>query len=241
MSLAVTGLDNQVSAAFGDGASPASAQVRLWDVATMGSSCRFRRRHPGRRRTSIPRAFGLMTDPACGFSTRCTPARCGLASVRATIRPRELSRIDVELPSMRRERTPDSAEATRWDPALARRRPRGARHPRWAAAAVRGEARVSGRPRETQVREHVAAVRTLLARMNVRVPVVSWLLGHSDVRTTLHYAHLADKETEAASEWIGIRAHAVEEFEALWFAPTALEPGPCDVADHCSPHGCCPL
>ena len=47
------------------------------------------------------------------------------------------------------------------------------------------------------MREHVAAVRTLLARMNVRVPVVSWLLGHSDVRTTLRYAYLADKEIEA--------------------------------------------
>ena len=54
------------------------------------------------------------------------------------------------------------------------------------------------------MREHVAAVRTLLARMNVRVPVVSWLLGHSDVRTTLRYAYLADKEIEAASEWIGM-------------------------------------
>ena len=121
--LAVTGLDNPVSASFGAGASPESAHVRLWDVATMGSSCRFRHRHAGRRRTSIPRAFGLMTDPACGFSTRSTPARCGLASVRETIRPRELSRIDIEHPSMRREGIPDSAEAIRREPALARRRP----------------------------------------------------------------------------------------------------------------------
>ena len=59
------------------------------------------------------------------------------------------------------------------------------------------------------MREHVAAVRTLLARMNVRVPVVSWLLGHSDVRTTLRYAYLADKEIEAASEWIGMASARV--------------------------------
>ena len=37
----------------------------------------------------------------------------------------------------------------------------------------------------------------------VPVPVVSRLLGHSDVRMTLRYAHLADKDIEAAAERIG--------------------------------------
>jgi len=35
------------------------------------------------------------------------------------------------------------------------------------------------------------------------VPVVSRLLGHSNVRMTLRYAHLADKDIEAAAERIG--------------------------------------
>ena len=34
----------------------------------------------------------------------------------------------------------------------------------------------------------------------VPVPVVSRLLGHSDVRTTLRYAHLGDREIEDAAE-----------------------------------------
>ena len=37
----------------------------------------------------------------------------------------------------------------------------------------------------------------------VPVPVVSRLLGHSNVRMTLRYAHLADKEIEAAAERVG--------------------------------------
>ena len=37
----------------------------------------------------------------------------------------------------------------------------------------------------------------------VPVPVVARLLGHSDVRTTLRYAHLGDREIEAAAERIG--------------------------------------
>ena len=36
----------------------------------------------------------------------------------------------------------------------------------------------------------------------VRV-LVSRLLGHSDVRTTLRYAHLGDREIEAAAERVG--------------------------------------
>ena len=37
----------------------------------------------------------------------------------------------------------------------------------------------------------------------VPVPVVSRLLGHSNVRMTLRYAHLADREIEAAAERVG--------------------------------------
>ena len=37
----------------------------------------------------------------------------------------------------------------------------------------------------------------------VPVPVVSRLLGHSNVRMTLRYAHLGDREIEAAAESIG--------------------------------------
>ena len=37
----------------------------------------------------------------------------------------------------------------------------------------------------------------------VPVPIVLRLLGHSDVRMTLRYAHLADKDIEAAAERIG--------------------------------------
>ena len=38
---------------------------------------------------------------------------------------------------------------------------------------------------------------------DVPVPVVARLLGHADVKMTLRYAHLADREIEAAAERIG--------------------------------------
>ena len=42
------------------------------------------------------------------------------------------------------------------------------------------------------------------AEMNgVPVPVVARMLGHSNVRMTLRYAHLGDREIEAAAERIG--------------------------------------
>ena len=47
----------------------------------------------------------------------------------------------------------------------------------------------------------------------VPVPVVSRLLGHSNVRMTLRYAHLADRDIEAAAERVGAamaRAMALE-------------------------------
>ena len=43
----------------------------------------------------------------------------------------------------------------------------------------------------------------------VPVPVVSRLLGHSDVRTTLRYAHLGDREIEAAAERVGQSISAI--------------------------------
>ena len=48
----------------------------------------------------------------------------------------------------------------------------------------------------------------------VPVPVVSRLLGHSSVRMTLRYAHLADRDVEAAAERVGaamVRAMALDE------------------------------
>ena len=76
-------------------------------------------------------------------------------------------------------------------------RPRGLNLPLWYR--VRQEARIE------DVRLH--DLRHTLAShavMNgVPVPVVSRLLGHSNVRMTLRYAHLGDREIEAAAESIG--------------------------------------
>lgn len=39
-------------------------------------------------------------------------------------------------------------------------------------------------------------------------PVV-WLLGHRQVSMALRYAHLADRDVEAAAEWIGAAIAAI--------------------------------
>ena len=46
----------------------------------------------------------------------------------------------------------------------------------------------------------------------VPVPVVSRMLGHSNVRMTLRYAHLADRDIEAAAERVG---HEIAELMGL--------------------------
>ena len=45
----------------------------------------------------------------------------------------------------------------------------------------------------------------------VPVPVVSRLLGHSNAQMTLRYAHLADRDIEAAAERIGAQMAQVME------------------------------
>ena len=76
-------------------------------------------------------------------------------------------------------------------------RPRGPELPLWYS--VRREAGIED-VRLHDLRHSFASH----AVMNgVPVPVVSRLLGHSDVRMTLRYAHLADKDIEAAAERIG--------------------------------------
>ena len=47
----------------------------------------------------------------------------------------------------------------------------------------------------------------------IPVPVVSRLLGHSDVRMTLRYAHLADKDIETAAERVGAAMAQVMAYE----------------------------
>ena len=45
----------------------------------------------------------------------------------------------------------------------------------------------------------------------VPAPVVSRMLGHSNVRMTLRYAHLGDRDIEAAAERVGEEIAALME------------------------------
>lgn len=54
----------------------------------------------------------------------------------------------------------------------------------------------------------------------VPVPVVSRLLGHSSVQMTLRYAHLADRDIEAAAERVGAAMAQVMAGEELAEAHT---------------------
>ena len=47
----------------------------------------------------------------------------------------------------------------------------------------------------------------------VPVPVVARLLGHSSTRMTLRYAHLGDRDIEAAAERIGRAIAAIMNIE----------------------------
>ena len=56
---------------------------------------------------------------------------------------------------------------------------------------------------------HTYASHALMA--GVPLPVVSRLLGHSDIRMTMRYAHVCDSETQAAADRIGAALGAVLE------------------------------
>ena len=88
-------------------------------------------------------------------------------------------------------------------------RPRGPELPLWYS--VRREAGIED-VRLHDLRHSFASH----AVMNgVPVPVVSRLLGHSDVRMTLRYAHLADKEIEAAAQRVGAAMARVISLDGL--------------------------
>ena len=95
------------------------------------------------------------------------------------------------------ERQPQTESPFVFPSPLVPSRPRGGKLPLWHC--VRRDAGME------DVRLHdLRHTHASHAVMNgVPAPVVSRLLGHSNVRMTLRYAHLGDREIEAAAERIG--------------------------------------
>ena len=127
--------------------------------------------------------------------------------------PRKLS---LSIPRLRR----DPRSATRrqssgfvFPSPLNPSRPRGSSDLRCSGIRVRREAGIEDARLHDLRHTHASH-----AVMNgVPVPVVSRLLGHSNVRMTLRYAHLGDREIEAAAE----RSRAIHR-QPSWACRTAL-------------------
>ncbi len=71
----------------------------------------------------------------------------------------------------------------------------------------------------------------------VPVPVVSRLLGHSNVSMTLRYAHLADREVEAAAERVGQALGTVMGLDCLGPSGLSANDVPCDESTAALPSG----
>ena len=98
-------------------------------------------------------------------------------------------------------------------------RPRGLDVPLWYR--VRREADIED-VRLHDLRHTMASHAVMIG---VPVPVVSRLLGHSNVRMTLRYAHLADRDIEAAAERVG-----AEMARVMAGGPTAAPEAPAEAS-----------
>ena len=59
----------------------------------------------------------------------------------------------------------------------------------------------------------------------VPLPVVARLLGHSDVRMTMRYAHVGDGEVEAAAERVGRTIDSIMSGGKRWQVPKPASSG----------------
>jgi len=92
---------------------------------------------------------------------------------------------------------------------------------RWVFPSVTDPSRPQGQPRLWYVVRREAGIENVRlhdlrhtvasqAAMNgVPLPVIARLLGHSDVRMTMRYAHVGDREIEAAAERVGLAIEAM--------------------------------